>query len=249
MDIVEYKEGQIRRQAAQKLKHCVFCDELIGANAVKCRMCGEFLNTEKAKKLLQAAERKAQGLEAETQEDTGILFAAKPSLFGLAGAAVKTLIFIALAFFVFKYPVENLIDRIYYKVNQFQMSDGQYFAISYWRQIVAVGLMVMFVLLFALKVLKLKMTHYEVNSDRIEYSRGILDRRVDNLDMFRVVDLKLRRTILDCMFGIGQVTLITSDKSDPEFTFEKVRNSRGLYDVIKKASLEADQSQRVVHME
>ena len=109
--------------------------------------------------------------------------------------------------------------------------------------------MIIVLLVFCWKVLKLKMTYYEVSVDRIEFSRGILDRQVDNLDMFRVQDLKLRRSIVDCMFGIGRVVLITTDKTDPEFVFEKVRNSRKLYDAIKTASLDADRKQGVVHLE
>ena len=90
---------------------------------------------------------------------------------------------------------------------------------------------------------------YEVTSDRIEFSRGILDRKIDNLDMFRVIDLNLRRSLLDCVTGVGNVTLTTTDKSDPTFRFEKVRRVRTLYDVIKKASLEADRNTNVVHLE
>jgi hypothetical protein len=67
--------------------------------------------------------------------------------------------------------------------------------------------------------------------------------------MFRVIDLKLRRSFLDRVLGIGTVVLVTTDKSDPEFVFEKVRRARQLYDVIKKASLEADRQTRVVHLE
>ena len=93
------------------------------------------------------------------------------------------------------------------------------------------------------------MMYYEVTSDRIEFSRGIFDRRVDNLDMFRVVDLNLRRSLLDCLFGIGAVKLVTTDKTDPEFIFEKIRGPRILYDIIKKASLEADQKNSVIHLE
>ncbi len=248
MELVEQNQGRTRRDIASRLKRCIFCDELIGANAVKCRVCGEFLNTEKAKRLQQAAERRAQGLE-EPKQDDSVLFAGRPSLLGLAGTAIKAAILLALSILIFKYPLENIVVGFLDRFSDFQISDGQYFALARWRQITGVGLSIVVVLLFALKVLKMKMTYYEVNSDRIEHSRGILDRRVDNLDMFRVVDLKLRRTILDCLFGIGQVTLITTDKSDPEFTFEKVHHCRKLYDVIKKASLEADQSQRVVHVE
>jgi membrane protein YdbS with pleckstrin-like domain len=248
MELVEQKERRAGRDIGSRLKRCIFCAELIGADAVKCRVCGEFLNTERAKRLQEAAERRAQGLE-EPKQDDGVLFAGRPSLFGLAGAAVKAGLVLGLAIFILRYPLEELMVGLMDRFSEFQMSDGQYFAIAGWRQIAGLGLAIVVVLIFALRVLKLKMTYYEVNSDRIEHSRGIFDRRVDNIDMFRVVDLKLRRTILDCLFGIGQVTLITSDKTDPEFTFQKVHGSRRLYDVIKKASLEADQDQRVVHLE
>jgi membrane protein YdbS with pleckstrin-like domain len=248
MKLVEQKERHVGRGIGSRLKRCIFCAELIHADAVKCRVCGEFLNTEKARRLQEAAERKAQGLE-EPKQNEGVLFAGRPSLFGLAGTVVKTALFLTLAVLIFKYPLENIVVGFLDRFSDFQISDGQYFALARWRQTAGMGLGTVVVLIFALKVLKLKMTYYEVSSDRIEHSRGILDRRVDNLDMFRVVDLKLRRTVLDCLFGIGQVTLITTDKTDPEFTFQKVHGCRKLYDVIKKASLEADQSQRVVHLE
>jgi hypothetical protein len=48
---------------------------------------------------------------------------------------------------------------------------------------------------------------------------------------------------------VGTVALVTTDKTDPKFVFEKVRNSRLLYDSIKKASLEADRRTGVVHLE
>lgn len=248
MELMEQKEGRTRRDIASRLKRCTFCAELIHIDAVKCRVCGEFLNTDKAKRLQEAAQRKAQGLEEPTEDD-GVLFAGRPSLLGLAGTTVKSALMLAAAVFIFMYPVENLVVGFLDKFSDFQMSDGQYFAMAGWRQIVGIGLAAVIVLIFSLKVMKLKMTYYEVNSNRIEHSRGIFERQVDNIDMFRVVDLKLRRSILDCIFGIGQVTLITSDKTDPEFTFEKVRGCRKLYDAIKKASLEADQDQRVVHLE
>jgi len=45
------------------------------------------------------------------------------------------------------------------------------------------------------------------------------------------------------------VSLVTTDESHPEFTFEKLRNPRQLYDVIKQASLAADQRRSVIHVE
>ena len=67
--------------------------------------------------------------------------------------------------------------------------------------------------------------------------------------MFRVIDLRLQRSLLDCIAGIGTVTLFTKDQTDPEFNFYKIRKPRRLYDILKKASLDADRKQGVIHIE
>ena len=104
-------------------------------------------------------------------------------------------------------------------------------------------------LILVTKITRLRNIHYEVTTDRIEWARGVFNRKVDNIDMFRVVDLKLRRSFFDRIFGIGTVELITTDKTDAIFVFEKMRGFQKLYGVIKQASLEADRRRSVVHFE
>ena len=234
-----------------KTKQCIFCAETIRAAAIKCRFCGEFLNSPKAKALEAEFEQEPDSElleDEETEEeemDDNILFLARPSLFGITSSLVKGLFFFVLAGLLIKLPLENPVNNLL----GLELTENQILTAGMYRVIAGYGLGLIVVFILVIKMVRLKMTRYEVSPDRIEWSRGILDRRVDNLDMFRVIDLKMRRSVFDCIFGIGTVGLITTDKSDPEFEFEKVHRPRTLYDVIKKASLEADRRTGVVHLE
>lgn len=243
-------------------KACPFCAETIQARAVKCRFCGEFLNTARASALtVESDSQSGQNKESSNK----MLFRGRPSLWALSGAVVKGLIFLGFAVFLVRYPLEELpifrlsessaaagSDELVGEATEgraFELTEQQLLLFGKCRVVVGAGLAAVVVLVLLLKMIRLKMIYYEVTPDRIEWGRGILDRRVDNLDMFRVVDLRLRRSLLDCMVGVGTVALITTDKTDPEFVFKKVHNSRRLYDIIKKASLDADQRNAVVHLE
>jgi membrane protein YdbS with pleckstrin-like domain len=228
-------------------KECPFCAETIRARAIKCRFCGEFLSPDKVRALAKEREPDTELSEdEETQDmDDDILFAARPSLWGISSTIIKCMCLIILAYLLIKFPIENHADGWL----NLELTGDQIEVAGTYRVITGIALGLVVALILIIKMVKLKMIYYEVSSDRIEWGRGILDRQVDNIDMFRVIDLKMRRNILDCIVGIGSVGLITTDKSDPEFEFEKVHRPRELYDIIKKASLEADRHAGVVHLE
>jgi len=266
MEIITYNPPQT--------KQCPFCAETIQALAVKCRFCNEFLNSNKAR----ALQADPQQDNAEKAAD-GILFVARPSFLAMTGSVIRGLLFLALAAFLIVYPLEDLSilqqsetlapeivtspetdaaapaqDSIIAETtakaySKLALNEQQLALLQRYRIIAGIGLAALVILMLLTKMTRLKTTFYEVSTDRIEWSRGLLDRKVDNLDMFRIIDLKMRRSLLDCIVGIGTVTIITTDKTDPEFTFEKIRNPRRLYDVIKKASLEADRRSNAFHIE
>ena len=231
-----------------KTKRCPFCDEVIQARAVKCRYCGEFLNTDKAMSSQAGCNSDSQS-DCNTKQTVTPLFIARPSLWAMAGAIIKGLIVLAIAVCLIKFNIEESVIKPAAKLLDLNLTGNQYTVFTEYRKAAGIGLGVLAVLVLLIKTVKLKSIYYEVTPDRIEWGRGIFVRKVDNLDMFRIVDLKLRRNLLDCVVGVGTVELITSDKTDSQFVFEKIHSPRKLYDIIKRTSLEADQKRSVVHLE
>jgi uncharacterized membrane protein YdbT with pleckstrin-like domain len=205
---------------------------VIQAKAVKCRFCNEFLNTSKAKALTSGTSEQTEG---------EVLFEASPSVWGIADTITKWMIPLCFGVFLMAYRLEEklLSDAAGESASAF----GRY------RVLAGLALAAIALLVLAVKIAQVKNIRYKVTADRIEYESGIFSRKVDNLDMFRIIDIKLRRDFFDYIFGIGTVELATKDESHPKFVFKDVPDSRRLYDILKKASLGADQKQRVVHLE
>src|SRR4030042_1233122 len=155
-------------------KPCPFCAEIIQSRAVKCRFCGEFLNTAKARALEAEAEAAAESPPSEAgQIDDGVLFSGRPSLFGMIPMLIKALILLVIMWLVVKYPLESIVNNLIGS----RLTIDQVLIIGRYREIIgwALGGIIIFGILF--KAFYLKMIYYEVCADRIEWGRGILDRR------------------------------------------------------------------------
>jgi membrane protein YdbS with pleckstrin-like domain len=178
----------------------------------------------------------------DSKEQTkAVFYSGRPTLWAMTWDLVKGGAILIAAIVIMAWHIE--------RISWLGFSAASMVTIAKYRIMLGLGAFIVVGLILFYKSWKVRMMHYEVSPDRIEYGEGVFDRKVDNIDMFRVVDIKLRRNILDLLVGVGTVTLITSDKNQPEFEFKKVKNARELYDTIKKASLTADRRTNVIHME
>ena len=99
------------RPQQPQTKPCPFCAETIQAAAIKCRFCGEFLNSERAKALERNSQPDSQTPSDEEVVDN-VLFAARPSLWAMAGAMVKAAIFLGLTWSLMAFEIERPINDI-----------------------------------------------------------------------------------------------------------------------------------------
>ena len=81
--------------------------------------------------------------------------------------------------------------------------------------------------------LLLKYTKYKITSQRIEKTEGILSRTTTNLELYRVKDLRLKRSLLQRMVKIGTIELSTSDQSDHRFHLNGITNYEHIYSTLR----------------
>ncbi|MCU0275365.1 MAG: PH domain-containing protein [Acidobacteria bacterium] len=74
---------------------------------------------------------------------------------------------------------------------------------------------------------------YEVSSERIRITSGILSKKSNALELYRVKDYTLDAPFFYRLFGLGHIRLQTSDRSNPELLLRAVPRARKLMDDIR----------------
>ena len=74
---------------------------------------------------------------------------------------------------------------------------------------------------------------WELTDQRLlEYS-GVVIRRMESLELYRVEDIRVGGTFIQSMFGCGQVTLLTRDKTTPQVTINAIDSPAQVLDLIR----------------
>ncbi|GAA5347151.1 PH (Pleckstrin Homology) domain-containing protein [Planifilum fimeticola] len=82
--------------------------------------------------------------------------------------------------------------------------------------------------------LKLKTTKYKLTTERLRVTEGILSKRTEDLELYRVRDITLEKPFIFRLFSKGNIRLITSDHSSPDALLMAVPEADELMDLIRK---------------
>ena len=72
--------------------------------------------------------------------------------------------------------------------------------------------------------LPLSFTRYALSEDRLFLSVGLLNIRDDEVLLYRVRDIDTERTLFQRLFGVGTITVMSSDKSMPNLVLKNVKD-------------------------
>ena len=93
--------------------------------------------------------------------------------------------------------------------------------------------------------LPLSFTRYSLSEDRLFLSVGLLSIKDDEVLLYRVRDIDTRRSLWQRIFGVGTVTVISSDKTMPNMVLKNIKDPMFVKELIHQQVEEVKIKRRV----
>jgi len=80
---------------------------------------------------------------------------------------------------------------------------------------------------------------YVITSERLKIIKGMLSRDVENFELIRIQDIDFKQNVSERMLGVGDITIRGADKSNEEIVIRNVKEPEKVYEVMRRAWLDA----------
>ena len=91
----------------------------------------------------------------------------------------------------------------------------------------------------------LSFTRYALSEDRLFLSVGFLNIKDDEILLYRVRDIDTQRSLFQRLFGVGTVTVMSSDKTMPALVLKNIKDPVFVKELIHKQVEEMKIKRRV----
>jgi uncharacterized membrane protein YdbT with pleckstrin-like domain len=95
------------------------------------------------------------------------------------------------------------------------------------------------------KWLEVKNTKYEITTQRLKTESGIFNKKLNDLELYRVQDYSVDEPFFLRLFGLCNITLETSDFTDPRITLLAISKNEQLNEKIRTYVEEAKAEKRL----
>jgi uncharacterized membrane protein YdbT with pleckstrin-like domain len=82
--------------------------------------------------------------------------------------------------------------------------------------------------------LQVRMFQYTLTTERLQLRAGILTKRTDSLELYRVRDTVVREPLIYRMLGLGNIETETSDRTHPVFVLRAVKRPHEIHEHLRR---------------
>ncbi len=93
------------------------------------------------------------------------------------------------------------------------------------------------------KLLQIRSTTYTITTQRIIVEQGLLSKSVREIDLRTIDDTQFFQSLIQRALGIGNVTLVTTDKTMPTFVLHNIPDPRSMREQIRSHAYSMSQRQ------
>ena len=124
-------------------------------------------------------------------------------------------------------------EKVYLKRTPSQMINIGHFALAFVLTITLFGAIVG--IPYAIwRYLVVKCTVYEITSERIKHRHGVLNKTVNEMELYRIRDYQVQQPFWLRLVGCGNVVVISADRTTSELVIAAVENSEEMANTIRK---------------
>lgn len=93
--------------------------------------------------------------------------------------------------------------------------------------------------------LPLSFTVYTLTEEKLLTETGFLSKREEEVRLYRIMDVTLKRSLGERIFGLGTIHCYSADKSTPEFEISRIKDSAAVKDMLSDMIEEERMRRRV----
>ena len=83
------------------------------------------------------------------------------------------------------------------------------------------------------QILKIWCIRYEVDPEQLRYTSGVILRKQEFVENYRIKDFLIEKPLIYRMFGLGNLTIYTSDKTTPILHLYAIRKPEEKYQILR----------------